>query len=502
MNSSCLRPAGIFLVLAAIHLLLYAQMPDARRDKGWPTIVMHNWHESGVAALGGQLVANPGGLDAGEEKFVYPGHRPGFLAMPYLLKELPGPAGGNGLLYDFTVLALTFGALVWLFGNNFRGIFIACAVCLTAGFMNNVGEVDTLSIPGLLGLAAMSFAAGCLVREKKSVWLTTAALAVMAAFMLLNWSALFSLGVAAVYVACKRRDWFKSALLLSVPLLVGLGVLYVSMHSRHATASNSGTFWNAYLWGPLGYDGAGMTTGKAFVRITAVNAVAWLSLIVAAIALLRVNGLGANWRRAIWPLLAGIAAVFALRNYNAHHPWNSVCIIGLGFVFSLELLTGSEAKASARSQKIFAGAASVFSLVYLIAWLALDEYNQRGMITVLTLVSDHTPRHSQLVAANDLLPAGVTDYKPFAEAFDRKLVSLEEWNRRSAELRASGKEIYFLTHAVTPPPEAKLVAESRTRPTLADKIMVPLFDFYREKISRRAPGNRKTYYDDYKLYKL
>jgi hypothetical protein len=104
--------------------------------------------------------------------------------------------------------------------------------------------------------------------------------------------------------------------------------------------------------------------------------------------------------------------------------------------------------------------------------------------------------------AGDLLPAGVGNYEPFAEHFDRKLVSLEKWNQRGAELAAGGKEVFFLTHAVTPPAGAKLVAQSQTRATWADRVMVPLFDFYREKISRRAPGNRKTYFDDYQLYKL
>jgi hypothetical protein len=502
MNFRCFRIIGVFLLIAASHLFLYSRLADVRRDNGWPTIVMHNWHEQGYRQLDGQLVANPGGLDAGETKYIYPGHRPTFLIFPYLLKELPGAALGDGLLYDFTVLAMTYLALLWLLGTGFRGQLVACVVCLAPGFMSNVSNVDTIGIPALLGVAAMSFAGGSLARKETTLTQRLAAFGVMVLFMPLNWSTLFPLGIAAIYVWCKTAEWKKNAAYFAGALLIGLGVLAVSMHSKHANAANTGDFWNAYLWGPLGYDRAGMTFAKAFVRITAVNLVAWLPLIATGVALLLANGIGPNWRRAPWPLLASIAAVFALRNYNAHHPWNAVCEIGLGLVLSIELLVGAETKIKPLTQKVLAVGAMVFSLGYLVAWLALDEYNGRGMTAVQTLAREHTPRKALLVIADDLLPAGVTDYKPLAEEFDRKVVSLNEWNQRGADPAAGGKEIFLLTHATTPPPDARLVAESRTHATWADQVMIPLFDFYRTKISRRTPGNRKEYFDEYRLYRL
>ena len=463
---------------------------------------MHNWHETGYWKLDGQLVANPGGLGPDEKEFIYPGHRSNFLILPYLLKELPGAAGGNGLLYDFTVLALTYGALLWLLGTNLRGLLVAGIVCLSPGFMNNVAGVDTLGVPGLLGIAAMSFAAGCLSREGASPGLKYAALAVMAVYMLLNWSALFSLGVAAVYLACKRRDWLKLAAFLAVPLAIGMAVLFVSMHSRHASVATSGNFWNIYLWGPAGYDGTGMNFGKAFARVTAVSLMAWSVLGVVALALVWLGGPGGNWRRAPWPLLAGIAAVFALRNYNAHHPWNCVCIVGLGLIFSIELLAGDRQQWGAFTKRAFVTGAALFTVSYLSAWLMFDEFNQRGMTTVHALVFNYTPRHALLVVADDLTPAGVNDYKPVAEEFDRKVIPLNEWTRQSADFAAGGREVYLLTHAVTPADPARLVAQSHVRATWADRVMVPAFDFYRTKISRRPAASRKAYFDDYQLYRL
>ena len=85
-----------FIFLCSLHLWIYAGLQEARKEAGWPNSVLHNWHEYGYWHLNGQLVANPGGLDAGEKPFVYPGHRPLLLLPPYWLKELPGITGGNG----------------------------------------------------------------------------------------------------------------------------------------------------------------------------------------------------------------------------------------------------------------------------------------------------------------------------------------------------------------------------------------------------------------------
>ena len=110
-----------FIFLCSLHLWIYASLPAARKEAGWPNSVLHNWHEYGYWHLNGQLVANPGGLDAGEKPFVYPGHRPWLLLPPYWLKELPGIAGGNGLFYDFVMVLATFAGLTLLFGTGARG---------------------------------------------------------------------------------------------------------------------------------------------------------------------------------------------------------------------------------------------------------------------------------------------------------------------------------------------------------------------------------------------
>ncbi len=469
------------------------------RDTSFPTIVMHNWHEYGYWKLDGQLVANPGGLDAGEEKFIYPGHRPTFVVLPYLLKELPGAAGGDGLFYDLAVLAITYAAILCLLGMNLRGLLVACVMCLTPGFFNNIAVVDTIDVPALFGIAAMSFAGGCLARSETKISMRLAAIAMMCLYMLLNWSTLFSLMVVAIYILCRRRDWIKSACLFTLPLSVGVFVLAMSLHNRHAAGTSDTSFWNQYLWGPLGYDGHGMNFWKAIVRIMAVNFVAWLPLAIAGLAILLVNGLGENWRRAPWPLLTSFAAVFLMRNYNAHHPWGVVSIIGLGLLFSIELLTSEEAMAvRGLKQTAMVGGVAVFTLIFLAAFLALNEFNGRNWNAMMSLVSENTPRHALIVVSDDLLPNG----GKFFGAFDRKQVSIDKWSQPAVKLESSGKEIFLLTHSDQLPPNTKFVARSQSHATWADRVMVPLFEFYRTKISRRAPGNRTEYYEEYRLYRL
>ena len=105
--------------------------------------------------------------------------------------------------------------------------------------------------------------------------------------------------------------------------------------------------------------------------------------------------------------------------------------------------------------------------------------------------------------AEGVASAGQTDVKPYEDEFDRKLMPLDEWNFRSTEIKQSGKEVYLLAHAAIPPvPGVTLVAESRIRPMWVAHVMASLFDFYRIKISRRAAGDRKQYFDEYQIYKL
>ena len=493
---------GVFLLLCGLHLWSYAHMPAARKEADWPNCVLRNWHEYGYWHLDGQLVANPGGLDAGEKPFVYPGHRPWLLLPPYWLKELPGTAGGNGLLYDFVMVLATFAGTTRLMGTGARGVLLASIVCLSPGFILNIVTIDTISFPAVVGLAVLPFAAGRLADGGGKPAGRMLTLAVLMLFMMMNWSTLFSLFVAGVYLCARRpAQWKNLAVYIGAAAVVGLGVFAVSILSRHESGATSGDFWNAYLWGPGGYDGNGMSLGKALVRISGVNVIAWLPLAVGGMVLWLHNGPGERWRLAPLPLAAAIFAVFVMRNYNAHHPWGAASVIGLGFLLSLELLIAPRSDSKRAWSAIGIAAATAFCLVYCASWLALDEFNKRDYNPLYDLIARNTPRHSLIVVTDSLTPDGRLAPEAFSSMVDRKFMSAAGWETHRDEIARSGKEVFFLTHG-TPPPSSRLLAQSQSPPRWTDRIMIPLFDFYREKISRRAPGDRKVFFPEYHLYQL
>ena len=242
-----------------------------------------------------------------------------------------------------------------------------------------------------------------------------------------------------------------------------------------------------------------MTLGKALVRISAVSVIAWLPLAAGGVVLWFRNGLGERWRLSPLPLAAAIAMVFVVRNHSAHHPWVATCVIGLGLLFSLELLIAPQAASQSAFSYIGAATAAAFALVYCAGWITFDEFNKRDYNSLYALVSQNTPRHCFIVVSDSLTTDGIMKPENFSALVDRKVISAGDWENQKDELARSGQPVFFLTHG-TLPPGARLVDQSRCAPKWADRFMTPLFDFYRGKISRRAPGDRALYFTEYRLY--
>jgi hypothetical protein len=492
---------GVFVLLCGLHLWLYASMPEARRNAGWPSNVMRNWHDYGYWHLGGKLVDNFGGLDAGEAPIVYPGHQANFLLLPYWLKELPGAACGDGLLYDFVVVLITFAGLTRLFGTGIRGVAAAFATCLSPGFFVNVAHIDTVSFPALIGMGVLAFVAWSLTQTpEKSPWRMMSPVVVVV-YVLMNWSTLFSLCIAAVYVWAIRPDWKSLGKHLGAGLLVGLLLFVVSIIGKHESHAVSGGFWNTYLWGATGYTHTGMSWGTAVMRIFAVNVIAWLPLALVGLALLAGNGRGPRWRLAPLPLIASIVMVLGPRNYNATDPWGVVPIIGLGLLFSFELLIAPDRKAQPASRCGWLVAAAAVSLLFCVVWHSLDRFNRRDANALHALVFENTPRHSLIVLADEPRPQWDGNMEVLEILLDRKVIRAAEWESRQAEIERSGRAVFVLGHEATLP-SARLVAQSRNTKDWTDRIMAPMFDYYRSKIYRRQAAEFQLYFSEYHLYRL
>ncbi len=163
------------------------------------------------------------------------------------------------------------------------------------------------------------------------------------------------------------------------------------------------------------------------------NAIAWLPLALVALALLagKAGALLAPGAAAVDPR---DIMVLGLRNYNAHHPWNAVSIIGLGLLFSLELLIAPDCLAQPASRRGRLVAAAACSLLFCVAWHALDNFNKREFNALHALVFENTPRHSLIVLADSLQPQGTTNMQEVALGLDRKEITAVEWESRRAEI--------------------------------------------------------------------
>ena len=492
-----------FAILGAILLLAVGIHFGMSADSGWPCIVMHNWDDYGFLALKGQLVANPGGLQPGEAWDVYPGHRPAFLYLPYLLKggALADPA--REWLYQAFMCALMVGGMQALFGFGIRGAIAALFLSLCPGYIANLHHIDTISYPALLGLSIMGFAGCVLAKETVSRTQLAGVFLLLTAFLLTNWSAAFSLGILVPYLLVKNPQILRRLGVFLVPLGgLALVVLYLSLSSRGHKGSTFEPIWNAYLYGPKGYDGSGMNWSKALLRISAVNFLAWLPL-GGLTAFLAIRN-GVTRRRlllSLLPFITSFCTVLLMRNYHGHHPWGAVSLMGLGLLLSIELLINPETAAEKKPLMgiWLAVAILLFSGSYCAVWMVLDRNNNKETNALMEMIN-RTERNSTIVTSATWLPKEFQG-RNHPLLMDRKVVSLEEWKRNCLEIQAKGSRGYLITH-LPEPDRGEPFDRSFLPSTMVDIYGEKILDFYRKNISRRSAVDRIVYYPEYCLYKL
>jgi hypothetical protein len=490
---------AIFLLLAVVVTIIFQTIPDPRMESGWCQIVMRNWQSEGFSAMRGQLVANYGGLSPNEEPVVYPGHRPEFLYIPYFLKYSLPFGDARGILYVVFMTSISFWGIARLFAYRPYGITAACLFCVCPGYIANIALIDTISFPGVLGVSTMCLAASFLIGKRQ----TTAGLVAvglgMALFMTLNWSTLFSLAILGMFVLASGSRRKSVYLVLISAGLVGIWTLYLAMKSR-AAGNGPAELWDTYLFGPLGYDKGGMTWSKAGLRILAVNLVAWLPLVawfVVGMSLMRPR----RHIACLLPLIGSLLVVLSMRNYHAHHPWGAVSFIALGLLMTMALMQPEFGVISRpfRRKSIVVGITAA-GILYAFTWVAFDTHNKKEYNNLHDLIFSKTPRNSRIFfVENPWTNNSMIDWNAFSLQFDRKISSKDERLRDPRFTSDSIQPEYFVSTQF-PPAGSHLVASQSCKDGAIDAIMESILNFYREKVSKRTTGDRKTYAKTFYLY--
>ncbi|HUE37584.1 MAG TPA: hypothetical protein VMO20_09350, partial [Candidatus Acidoferrum sp.] len=343
-----LRKVVFFVAVfcATIFLLYYV---DDNLGTGWAVNVVHNWLQFGLLNLRGQLVYNPGGFDIAAHPIVYKGMSPVCLWPAFLASKIFAWTGLDTLPFDFFAVPTLLWAIWRLLGRDDFAVIVAALALLCPGYMRCLKILDPNS---LAVLPSIPFAVIVLaiLRKPKLTPAQWAGLVIFTlAFMSLNWTTgwIFAPCLCLLFgmPGVNRRALIYLAGVMALGVCLVVAVSFAVKASGDAGARGHVKPLNVlagYLWGSGGY-GAGLTTGRAFLRLAVVNGVGLLppglALVYATAQRMR-GGAGFPWF-AFTPLALTIMDMVIMRNYFGHHPPLGGPLLLAGLVFSLALLRAS-----------------------------------------------------------------------------------------------------------------------------------------------------------------
>jgi hypothetical protein len=496
---------AFLLCLVIGSWLLYRATPLVLRETEWTQIVLHNWQDAGFWNLHGKLARNVAGEGLPEHPQLYTGHRPACLYPAYVVKWLTG--GSSGLPFHL-LLSLAVGLAIWrLLGSGVLGITTALLAVFSPAFLHRVVTLDPLDLPVILGLPFMYGVCRILTWEKLTAGGISLAAILVAIYGSLNWTTILAFAITLAYLAVALRDKPKRVLLfMLIAGVAGAVVLAISIASKVADASAAGSglsgWYNAYLFGPLGYDGKGETWRRALVRLLVVNGLTllplWLLLVAVAWRSLRQRVQG-GWflLQPVWPLLMAIPCILGMRNYFGQHPWMAGAVLLYAIVFSLKLLLerfpALHVQAEPERLAWVAPAALVlFGFVHSLLVLTCLAVNGADEEAVLELSLRNTDRH-------DLICYSTADDPWIAENAGR-LGRLTD--RQFKELSASSGAKFRLTAQAPAPGKTEWLARTRHEDSTLQRLVTKGLGWYRLHVSKRHAGDRFEAPPVLYLYKL
>jgi hypothetical protein len=478
----------IFVALGSA--LLYLSAPLSLKQGLWTHEVLENWNDYGLWNLKGKLVTNPGGADVLTKPKSYAGHSPVIFYLAFVVRKIAGAFGG---VTFFVLLTLSIAvSIFFLLGRDAFALLAACTSVLSMGYARTTIILDPVPIPVSLGIPYSLFVIKVLGRERLSVlsWMSLAS--VTAGYAILNWTTAFLFAALAGFLFV----WLKGRVgrWLGFVFTAGLGAVaiggFLYLQKAGSGASGGQSFYNLYLFGPIGYDGSPMTWTRAGIRLASATVIGLFPLLlVHAWQLYRcATQRGLACLSSLLPVLFAIIAVCGMRNYFAHHQWMAPPVLMTSIVLSMRLLktptfNHSLLDAATRLRLRSADFAIVGASLAYACLIAVASGANIQQDDFIQLIKNNSSRSDFIAFSAARDPWIAANKIRLEEACDRKFVELN----RDRPLRPP---VQHLLTAVEYPAPAKWKARSSSAPGTGQPIVEKLLTFYRTYIAARKPGDR------------
>lgn len=495
---------GRVLWLLAGAIVLFYVLPETARNCSWTNNVLRNWEQFGFLNLQARLVQNPGGVGVFENPQVYLGHRAASLYPGFVVGHLFGGAGEYFLPFYLLLSLLVIVSIRGLLEYPYPGFLFAALVVFSPGYLRTATALDPLGVVVMLGFPVTFWLSQLLRVERLRAGHVALLVLLTAAFAALNWTCVFVFALLLAWLAKSRPGGFRR--LTGFTALVFLCVVAVSVisvmdkaqgHESESLAARIRPFYNGYLFGPTGYDGAPMNWSKALARLVTANLVGLLPLV-----LFFAYVLGRAWKQfdtavfgTVGTVAIAAAMVLGLRNYFAHHPWMAAPVLTLGMLLSLQSLLQLAAKQKVTllepPQKAVT-LAIIGSFAYGILLAFMLRVNSIEQNNFITFVRGHTARQTIIH-----IPEGdvwLVQNSPRLTAMLDRVIAIQ--SNGTATVRGD----HVLTTKLAEQ-HGRLVAQSDNEKSWAVRLAELPLEWYRKTIVRRRVGDRLEMPPTYYLYR-
>jgi hypothetical protein len=502
MRSSVGLPALVLaslILLGAITALYYLAGQDATGS--WTTNAVRNWDQYGLWKLHGKMVVNPGGYEALTRPEAYKGHRATSLYPVFAIERLFAWTGLGILSFHLAFTLAVFLATGFLLGRTRLAWIAAAVTALCPGYTLYPAQHDPNAIALYAVLPFAALALPILTKDTFSPARGMVLALLVLGYTLLNWTTVFGHAMMGACLLVDRRVSKQRLLLyavisgLSIALVGGMAVFdkthYQAPTGQTAPPQSAKHFLASYTWGTTGY-GTDMTTVKAVVRLSCVNLMGLLPLIlVCTYAALRDRGTPQRFSwAACLPFGVAILGIASMRNYFGHHPWMAAPMLLPGLVLSLRLMTNQptdsptvQAPAAApiryrpAAPVVFVAACFAYALLI----VAVHRVYHTESLEFAALVREHTGRGDTIVLIKSLNGGMASETVTIGENTDRRVVVLDDLS----EPRDVGSNAFVV--ATSDLKETlPLVATSAPPLLLSSPMVQHAMTWYATKIARRS----------------